>query len=396
VAIVLVTADLALANSRYVFTVPQSLMETKPKVVELIEKLEQESPQPTPKPFRVHRMPIWDPYVWREEASPDRVADFVRWERKTIQPKYGVPYGVQYTWTMGVAELYDYDWFFGGFRRTVDAATAKRFQATAGQQFVVYPRRAFDLWNTRYFVIPTHPNGWNDEHRGFSSFLDDSEVVYPPQDQFRGPGGEERRRDWIVKEDFQILRNQHCYPRAWVVHQTKAIKPIVGMDRTDREGPMNEILFENDHLWYDPIPRVYNPREMAWVDNDKLQDLRPYLNHGAPGADESVTITRYEPQRVELDAVLDRPGLVVLADVYYPGWRLAIDGKPAPIYRVNRLMRGAAVPSGRSHLVYTYEPDSFRRGGLLTLAGLTIAVLVGLVFFLRPVSPRLVAPDCLK
>ncbi len=66
-----------------------------------------------------------------------------------------------------------------------------------------------------------------------------------------------------------------------------------------------------------------------------------------------MTITKYGEQRVELEAVLDRPGLVILADVYYPGWRLTIDGKPAPIYRTNRVMRGAAVPAGRSHLVYT-------------------------------------------
>ncbi len=57
-----------------------------------------------------------------------------------------------------------------------------------------------------------------------------------------------------------------------------------------------------------------------------------------------------------LEVSLDSPGLVVLADVDYPGWELAIDGKPAPIYRVNGVMRGAAVSAGRHRLVYTYAP----------------------------------------
>ena len=53
---------------------------------------------------------------------------------------------------------------------------------------------------------------------------------------------------------------------------------------------------------------------------------------------------------MELTAHLSEPGLVVLADVFYPGWRLSIDGKEAEILRVNRMMRGAAVEAGRIDL----------------------------------------------
>ena len=60
-----------------------------------------------------------------------------------------------------------------------------------------------------------------------------------------------------------------------------------------------------------------------------------------------------------------------MADVDYPGWRLTIDGKPAPIWKTNRLMRGAGVQSGVHKLVYTYEPVSVRLG----LAGTGLGVL---------------------
>ncbi len=43
----------------------------------------------------------------------------VAWERDTIQPKYGINLGVEYTHAFGVGELYDYDWFFDGFPRTI-------------------------------------------------------------------------------------------------------------------------------------------------------------------------------------------------------------------------------------------------------------------------------------
>jgi len=81
---------------------------------------------------------------------------------------------------------------------------------------------------------------------------------------------------------------------------------------------------------------------------------------------------------------LESPGIVVLADIAYSGWKLTIDGKPAPVYRVNRLMRGAAVQAGTYHLIYTFNPLSFRMGGILTLAGLATSVLLLVLCALRP------------
>jgi hypothetical protein len=161
---------------------------------------------------------------------------------------------------------------------------------------------------------------------------------------------------------------------------------------------MQEILFENDHFWTDSSYPVHDPRKVAWIDESDLPQLVRFVPDRTPvgpsGA-ETVTITAFTPQRVELDAVLDRPGLVVLADVYYPGWKLTIDGKPAPVYRANRLMRGAAVEAGKHHLVYTFDPESFHLGARLSLAGLGLTVLLGAVFAVRPGSARLAGDDLL-
>jgi uncharacterized membrane protein YfhO len=100
--------------------------------------------------------------------------------------------------------------------------------------------------------------------------------------------------------------------------------------------------------------------------------------------DESVTITRHEPQRVELLVRLRQPGLVILADSYYPGWQLTIDGQPAPILRANRMMRGAAVTGGEHRLVYVYDPWSFRIGTAVSIVGLTVL----LVLAIRPLYGR--------
>src|SRR5262249_50184831 len=144
--LILLTCDLAISNSRLVFTVPQALFETKPEVLELIEA--EERARPAPGPFRVHRMALWNPPGWATTASPDRVRDFVAWERGTLQPKYGIDQGVEYTHTIGVAELYDYEWYFNGFNRKVDnAKTARSLKIKPGESIVYYTRRGFDIWN---------------------------------------------------------------------------------------------------------------------------------------------------------------------------------------------------------------------------------------------------------
>lgn len=389
-ALLVMTVDLALANARSVLTVPQKLFETEPRVVRLIKEAEDLKPSPG-QHYRVHRMPIWEPISWASETSHDRIGDFLAWERETIQPKYGLPYGVEYTLSLGVAELYDYDWFFGGFLRKVDDEAARALGTSPGKSVVVYPRRSFDLWNTRYFVLPAHPNDWADERRGYASFLPDTELVYPPPGAFEGPGGLDRQKDWIEHQDFQILRNLAAYPRAWVVHRARSMKPISGLDRSDRDAPMEELLYANDFLWHNPDLVVYDPHVLAWIDADKRAELLDYLPETRPGDTETATVTSYEPQRVVVDATLDQPGLVILAEVYYPGWHLTIDGKDAPIYRANRLMRGAAVPAGRHRLIYTYAPQSFAIGGRITIVASGLLVVLGVVFTLRPVTSSLSA-----
>ena len=205
------------------------------------------------------------------ESSADRVREFVAWERGTIQPKYGITEGIEYTHTIGVAELYDYEWFFGGFPFTVRDQTARSLGVASGQKVVYFPRRSFDMWNTRYFILPQYPNGWMDEFRGFAAFLHETEQVFPPPDQFQGPNRAEELKAWIETKDYQVRRNRKAYPRAWVVHDSRSLPPLEGKTRVERGGPMQEILYDDDPIWHDstltvvrsPPPDLDRPRGAA-------------------------------------------------------------------------------------------------------------------------------------
>ncbi len=391
-AVALTAADLGWANTRFVLTVPQSLFESEPEVLRIIREAESKNPNPSA-PYRIHRMPLWNPPGWQEQSSPDRVHDFVAWERDTIQPKYGINLGVEYTHTMGVAELYDYEWYFAGFERIVrDPAVAKALGIEVGKEVVYYPRRAYDMWNTRYFIFPAFPNGWKDEMRGSASFRFDNQQIHPDRALYRGPNGKDNFKKWIETKDYEIHRNLNEYPRAWVVHGARAVRPLEGLNRESRFIAMQEIVYENDPIWRDDTQVAFDPKRIAWVEGNDRETLVKSLSNEVTPPSEAVTVTYPNPQHVVLETTLESPGIVVLSDVYYPGWKLKVDGKPAEIHRVNRLMRGAPVGKGKHRLEYTYDPPSFRVGLWISGGGLVLLALLALLWTWRPIQPILAQP----
>jgi len=76
---------------------------------------------------------------------------------------------------------------------------------------------------------------------------------------------------------------------------------------------------------------------------------------------------------VEVEAASD--ALLVLSEVYYPGWRATVDGEPAPILRVDSILRAVPVPAGAHRVEMRFVPLSFWLGaGISGLAALWFAV----------------------
>ena len=79
------------------------------------------------------------------------------------------------------------------------------------------------------------------------------------------------------------------------------------------------------------------------------------------------------PGRIEAVATSAEGGLLVLHDIYYPGWIAEIDGKSTPIVRSDALFRAVEVPAGAHRVIFRFAPFSPAnlRAALKVVLGLT-------------------------
>ncbi len=93
--------------------------------------------------------------------------------------------------------------------------------------------------------------------------------------------------------------------------------------------------------------------------------------------DEGVRIVRYGPERIRID-VRSGGGVLVLSDLYYPGWRVKVNGREKRIIKVFGLLRGVVLKPGRSEVLFYYQPWSFRGGVILSVLGALSLVIISL------------------
>ena len=98
----------------------------------------------------------------------------------------------------------------------------------------------------------------------------------------------------------------------------------------------------------------------------------------APGDSAVVVIERWTQKEMAMSVELDRPGIVVVSEAYYPDWKATVDGAAAPILRANHAFRALALDAGRHQIVMRYDDALLRKGATLSVGalGVTLATLV--------------------
>ena len=101
----------------------------------------------------------------------------------------------------------------------------------------------------------------------------------------------------------------------------------------------------------------------ALIEQDAAPDLKGDYGtrDGATDPDPangSAKITEYGRNAVTLEVETDRNSVLVLHDIFYPGWEAYVDGQRRPILRANLLFRGVEVSPGRHRIEFKFRPLS--------------------------------------
>jgi len=132
----------------------------------------------------------------------------------------------------------------------------------------------------------------------------------------------------------------------------------------------------------DPLVRLKNIDlgKTALIEEESPFSPRPPAVAESPA---NITVTHYEPQDISLSVTMPREGLLVQGEIYYPGWKVWIDGRPGKIYRVDHILRGVFLSPGEHRLRWRYQSPVVISGLMITLFTL-VAVAAGLCWFGRP------------
>lgn len=117
---------------------------------------------------------------------------------------------------------------------------------------------------------------------------------------------------------------------------------------------------------------------LAYIHGGNLQDLQRHAvlvrGDAAVGSlcserkeQEQHSLTPMEPSRIHVKRDLDRVtvevngagGVLTLADTYYPGWRVFVDGVERPLLRTYTTLRGVVMEPGRHSVEFIYDPRIF-------------------------------------
>jgi hypothetical protein len=152
-----------------------------------------------------------------------------------------------------------------------------------------------------------------------------------------------------------VYENERALPRAFVVGQVKVI--------SDEEKILSELA-------------LFDPRKLA------ILEEKPGWTLDASSLFQEAEVTFYSPNKIVVQANLSSPGLLVLSELWYPGWRAYDNGQEVKIHRANYLLRSVYLEAGWHTVEFVYDPFSFKVGRWVS-AGAVLGLVVYVLSVIR-------------
>jgi len=146
---------------------------------------------------------------------------------------------------------------------------------------------------------------------------------------------------YFYGESF-LYKNTKVVPRGYIVFNCQYFPDRASMLKKIRENynfnPLNEIYLEG------------------------IGEQKKHVN-----GKQNVEIKNYSYDSLVVDAYLDREGFLYLGDVYYPGWKVFVDGREDKLLRGNLIFRAVKLSPGKHLVKFQYDPLSFKLGAIVSL-----------------------------
>ena len=183
-----------------------------------------------------------------------------------------------------------------------------------------------------------------------------------------------------ISSSVSVWRNLDALPSAWIVHSARLIEGktrlVAALAAPDFQPDKVAILSD--------APQKGEP-DLEWQADGTAGDAQETEQYfcSLRTINEDATNQTYDVDN------RNAPGILILSQAAYPGWRMTIDGKPARLLRVDGALMGVYVPPGRHAAHVYYRPDTYCFGLFLSLCAVSLFCAgAGMWFALRPMSQR--------
>ncbi|GAA4049139.1 YfhO family protein [Flavobacterium chungnamense] len=152
-------------------------------------------------------------------------------------------------------------------------------------------------------------------------------------------------------EEFPTL-NPDANGNAWFVNELKMV------ENADAEMKALEKFDSKKEVIFDKSSDIFGPyKKMPFKNQSFVKDSTA-----------SIKLTSYKPNHLKYVSNNTNNGFAVFSEMYYKnGWIATIDGKEAPILKVNYALRGLNIPAGNHKIEFKFEPQVVKTGSTIAL-----------------------------
>lgn len=163
--------------------------------------------------------------------------------------------------------------------------------------------------------------------------------------------------------DGKVYENRACYPRAFRVTDLNMVKQLCNREVKERDQIQSIEITESDLNSSAPEIIKYEANEII-IHNKTTMDNGSYI---------------------DTHHINNFPSLIVLSEVWFPGWKVYVDGRPGKIEKIASTFMGVVVSGEEREIKFLFQPDSFKNGLWISLSSLFFIISLGALISLNKI-----------